>query len=321
MAITIALAGDTMLGRGVAERLEAVEPNELFSGGVRSAIDRADLFVLNLECCVSSHGRPVAGRRFHFRAPPVAVKTLTALGVDCVTLANNHALDYGAPAFTDTLAHLAQAGIKVAGAGLDSAAAHAPVLLEHSDTRVAVLGITDHPREAAAGTDRPGVAYADLRFGVPEWLVRAIRELAARDHIVLVTPHWGPNMTREPVPHVRTAAQQLVDAGATLIAGHSAHVFHGVAWRILFDLGDFIDDYARDPFLRNDFGLLFLVTLDQRGPLELEAVPLSLGFGYTRLAHRDEARWIYDRFTKACAEFGTDVTQVEDRLVVRWRHR
>jgi poly-gamma-glutamate synthesis protein (capsule biosynthesis protein) len=54
---------------------------------------------------------------------------------------------------------------------------------------------------------------------------------------------------------VRTAAEALVAAGATLVAGHSAHIFHGVAGRVLFDLGDFLDNYAVDPELRNDLGL------------------------------------------------------------------
>ena len=80
-------------------------------------------------------------------------------------------------------------------------------------------------------------------------------------------------MTSAPVRHVRRAADALVDAGATLVAGHSAHVPHGVAGSVLYDLGDFLDDYRVDPRLRNDLGLLFLVTLDARGPVRLEALP------------------------------------------------
>ena len=79
-------------------------------------------------------------------------------------------------------------------------------------------------------------------------------------------------MTSAPVGHVRRAATALVGAGATLVAGHSAHVPHGVAGPVLYDLGDF-DDYRVDPRLRNDLGLLFLVTLDGRGPVRLEALP------------------------------------------------
>jgi poly-gamma-glutamate synthesis protein (capsule biosynthesis protein) len=123
-------------------------------------------------------------------------------------------------------------------------------------------------------------------------------------------------MTTEPPPPVRETAQQLLDLGATLIAGHSAHVFHGVAPRVLYDLGDFIDDYRRDRKLRNDLGLLFLVDLDGDG---LEAVPLKLEFTHTRLADGDDASWIERRFTAACAAFGTEVRPENGRLIARWR--
>ena len=126
-------------------------------------------------------------------------------------------------------------------------------------------------------------------------------------------------MTPSPVPHVRRAAGALVEAGATLVAGHSAHVFHGIAGAVLFDLGDFLDDYAVDPGLRNDLGLLFLVTLDRAGPLRVEAIPLRLEFCFTRMAQGEEAEWIGRRFRQACAELGTEVVEENGRLVAGLR--
>jgi hypothetical protein len=102
----------------------------------------------------------------------------------------------------------------------------------------------------------------------------------------------------------------------SLVAGHSAHVFHGIGDRVLFDLGDFVDDYAVDARLRNDLGLLFLVTLDGREPERIEAVPLKLEYCHTRLATPDEAAWIAHRFRSACAALGTEVAEEEGRLVV-----
>jgi poly-gamma-glutamate synthesis protein (capsule biosynthesis protein) len=93
--------------------------------------------------------------------------------------------------------------------------------------RVAVMGVTDHPPDFAAGPDRPGVAFADLADQTPDWLLAAVRAARAPADAVLVTPHWGQNVTTEPVGHVRRAADALVDAGATLVAGHSVHVPHG----------------------------------------------------------------------------------------------
>jgi poly-gamma-glutamate synthesis protein (capsule biosynthesis protein) len=126
-------------------------------------------------------------------------------------------------------------------------------------------------------------------------------------------------MVPVPVDHVRAAAPALREAGATLVAGHSAHVFHGVDDGVLYDLGDFIDDYVTDPVLRNDWGLLFLVTIDGRHVVRVEAVPLALDFCRTRLADPDEARWIACRFRRACAAFGTEVAERDGRLVIERR--
>jgi poly-gamma-glutamate capsule biosynthesis protein CapA/YwtB (metallophosphatase superfamily) len=320
MAVTLALAGDTMLGRGVAERLAADPGFELFAPQVREFAATADLFVLNLECCVSDRGERFAdpGKPFFFRAPPVAAQRLAELGVDCVTLANNHALDYGPEALLDTLEHLDAAGIAATGAGEDEASARAPVVLEAGGARLRVVAASDHPAAFAAGDAHPGIAYADLLGGaVPGWLRDAAAPGDDAD-LVLVSPHWGPNMRAEPVAHVRAAADALVAAGATLVAGHSAHVFQGVAGRVLYDLGDFIDDYAVDDALRNDLGLLWLVTLDAGGPRRLEALPLELRYVHTRAARAADARWVLTRLRELCAAFGTAVEVEEGRAVIRW---
>ncbi|HET9555544.1 MAG TPA: CapA family protein [Actinomycetota bacterium] len=319
MTVTVALAGDTMLGRSVARALATTPPEALVAPEVRAAIGQADLVVLNLECCISERGRPwpAPGKPFFFRAPPRVVELLVLLGTDCVTLANNHALDYGLDALADTLDHLAMAGIAVVGAGADLEQASRPVVLAAGGLRVAVLGVTDHPADFAADPDRPGVAFADLARQVPDWLRQTVREADAE--VMLVTPHWGPNMTSAPVRHVRRAATALVEAGATLVAGHSAHVPHGVAGPVLYDLGDFLDDYRVDPQLRNDLGLLFLVTLDGRGPIRLEALPLKLEYCHTRLATGDDIAWMRRRFRAACADLGTTVEEAAGRLLISWR--
>ncbi|MFF4214808.1 CapA family protein [Streptomyces nondiastaticus] len=314
----LALAGDTMLGREVAARLATDPPESLFADGVVAVAHEADAFVLNLECAVSARGERWRDpfKPFFFRAPPVAVRALQHLGVTCVNLANNHALDYGPEALLDTVRHLADAGIAWTGAGRDEEAARQPAVVERGGLRLGVIGITDHPRDFAAGPDRPGVAHAELESGAPVWLLRTITDLAA--DVTLVTPHWGPNMTRGPAAYIRRAAQEFLAAGAALVAGHSAHVFHGVADRVLYDLGDFVDDYATDDDLRNDLGLLFLVTFDGPRPARVEAVPLALDFCRTRLADAAESAWITRRFRQACAAFGTEVTEAGGRLVVEW---
>jgi len=318
--LRLALVGDTMLGRGVAARLRSAPLSSLFGPALLEAVHEADLVVFNLECCISTRGERWADpfKPFFFRAPPAAVDALSLLGVDCVTLANNHALDYGPDALLDTLAHLGAAAIEAVGAGADEAAARRPtVVAARSGFRLAVVGVTDHPVDYAAGPARPGVAHADLRSGVPSWLREAVAGCEA--DAVLVTPHWGPNMVTSPKPYVRAAAAELLAAGATLVAGHSAHVFHGVEGRVLYDLGDFLDDYRVDPVLRNDLGILVLVTLDERGPRRLEALPLALGYCRTELAAGADADWVERRFRAAAGAFGTEVESDDGRLAVSLR--
>lgn len=324
-SVTLALLGDTMLGRGVGERLGVDAPQRLVDGAVRDLLLETDLRVLNLECCVALGGRrwPDPDKPFFFRAPPAAVDLLAWLGVDAVTLANNHALDFGRSALLETLDRLHAAGIATTGAGTEVRAARAPARLtvDANGVEVAVFGVTDHPAAYAATPCRAGVAHADLDHGVPAWLRQAVAGAGA--DVVLVTPHWGPNLTTSPPTYVARAAEALAAAGATVVAGHSAHVFHGAHLgeqpprTLLYDLGDFLDDYATHPTLRNDLGLLWRVTVTGTGTQAVEAVPLRLGHATTSLAVGDDRTWVADRLTRACARLGTRVEDAGDRLVLR----
>jgi poly-gamma-glutamate capsule biosynthesis protein CapA/YwtB (metallophosphatase superfamily) len=309
----LGLAGDTMLGRKVGTAIAERGPESLVAEDVVAVAREADRLVLNLECCISERGErwPDPGKPFFFRAPPAAAEVLRRLGVDCVTLANNHALDFGAEALLDTFEHLRAAGIDWVGAGADRERACMPIVFESDGLRLAVLGCADHAAGYAAGAHSPGIAYG------LEWLPQAIERADA--DVVLVTPHWGPNMAPEPLPSIRRSADILRGAGAALVAGHSAHVFHGVEEGVLYDLGDFLDDYAVDGQLRNDLGLFFLVDLDHEGPARLEAVPLKLEYCQTRLATGGDAELIGRRFREACRALGTEVGEERGRLVVTWR--
>ena len=302
-----------MLGRRVGEAIAERGPDAVVADEVVAVAAEADLFVLNLECCISDRGERWRdpAKPFFFRAPPAATAVLTRLGVHCVTLANNHALDYGPDALLDTISHLRAAGIAAVGAGADETAARRPTILHAGGLRLAVVGCSDHPAEYAAGRATPGIAYG------LDWVPEVVASIDA--DAVLVTPHWGPNMAAAPVARVRAAAAAMRAAGATVLAGHSAHVFHGIAEGVLYDLGDFLDDYAVDPELRNDLGLLFLVDLDELGAARVEAVPLKLEFCHTRLAVGDEAAWIRRRFRALCSALGTEVAEEEGRMVVAWR--
>ncbi len=173
MPVTVGLLGDVMLGRGVASQLASIAPEDVWTPELRAVLAQCDIVVANLECCVSEGGkttRRIPGKPFFFRAPPAATESLRAIGTRAVSLANNHALDFEEDALADTVRHLDAAGIAHTGAGPGAAEARRPAIVEGGGVRLAVVGVTDHPWEYAAGADSWGVAWAELRAGCPSWL-------------------------------------------------------------------------------------------------------------------------------------------------------
>jgi poly-gamma-glutamate capsule biosynthesis protein CapA/YwtB (metallophosphatase superfamily) len=321
---TIGLLGDVMLGRGVAERLAEVPPEEVWSEEVRSLCLSCDLVICNLECCISDRGSPtsrIPGKPFFFRGPPAAVESLRSVGVAAVGLANNHALDYEEEALLDTLRLLEAAGIEAAGAGPSETHARGGAVLEAGGVRVGLLAVSDHPLQYAAGTDAPGIAYADLTGREPpDWLTAELGRLRHGCDLVIAFPHWGPNMNPHTAHWQRRAATEMFAAGASLVAGHSAHVFHGVGWDergpVLFDLGDALDDYAVDARLRNDLGVLALWR-PRTADAPIELVGLRLEYCRTELAYGTDAEWIANRVAGACRPLGSAVERVgEQRFLV-----
>jgi poly-gamma-glutamate capsule biosynthesis protein CapA/YwtB (metallophosphatase superfamily) len=320
----IGLLGDVMLGRSVGDHLRETPAEELWSDELRSLCASLDLMICNLECSVSERGertRRIPGKPFFFRAPTSALAVLEAINVRAVSLANNHALDYEEEALIDTRGLLADGGVVTAGAGHGVEAARRPAVVEAGGHRVGLLCVSDHPHQYAASPGRSGIAYAELRRGVPDWLLDELVQLSQRCELTIVFPHWGPNMSAAPASWQRRAAAALQDAGASIVAGHSAHVFHGVEWSergaALFDLGDALDDYRVDPVLRNDLGVLAIWRPGAEGA-ELELVGLKLEFCHTGLARELDADWIAARLQRACAELGTQAERVaEDRFRIR----
>src|SRR5574340_1833631 len=164
--LTLALIGDVMLGRGVNAALKHMQPQDMW-GDVLPHLWQADLRIANLECALTRHTEPWTRtwKVYHFRADPAAVRFLQAAHIDACSLANNHVLDFEARGLVDTLSTLDVAGIRHAGAGLDSMAAGAPAIVEvhgASPCRVALLAFTDNEPAFAAGPKHPGTNYLEV---------------------------------------------------------------------------------------------------------------------------------------------------------------
>jgi len=324
--LTLAFTGDVMLGRLVNDRLNTMQPEEVW-GDVLPHLAQADLRIVNLECALTAHLQPWTRtwKMFHFRADPEAVLVLQAAHIDACALANNHILDYEVQGLRDTLTVLNKTGIRHAGAGANAAEAAAPAMLEvhgESPCRVALLSFTDNEPDFAAGAEHPGTNYLEVSLK-KETLARIANSIAqARAQgadLVVFSNHWGANFVERPSPEFRSFARRVIELGADIYHGHSAHICQGIEiYRgkpILYDTGNFIDDYAVHPLLRNDRSCLFKLMFAHGRLCRIELLPLSLNVAHVALARGEEFEAISAHMEMLCAEFGTKLMRQDDRLV------
>jgi poly-gamma-glutamate synthesis protein (capsule biosynthesis protein) len=321
--VTLAFGGDVMLARQVTRALGEKGPRHVW-GDVLPLLRGADLALVNLECCIAESGAPFMPRRvFYFRAAPVAVDALTAAGIDYVSLANNHAMDYEAPALLETIRRLDAAGIAHAGAGANRAAAARPALLEAGGMRVGVVSCADHFRAYGATEREPGTHLVRIstekeHFAPVRRALKAAR--AAGAGFVVFSVHWGPNMRQVPTEQFREYARAVIDAGADVFHGHSAHVFQGIEVHhgkpILYDTGDLLDDYRVDERKRNDLQLLFLLKVKDGRVRRIELVPLKIAHKQVNVARGADRAEVHRRMRRLCADMGTKLRVWRERLVV-----
>ena len=131
--------------------------------------------------------------------------------------------------------------------------------------------------------------------------------------------HWGANFVERPAPDFRRFARRVIELGADVFYGHSAHLCQGIEIHqgkpILYDTGDFIDDYAVDPVLRNDHSCLFKLMFDQGRLQRIELVPVRLDIARVTLARGEDFEAIAVRMERLCGELGTLLRRQAGRLV------
>lgn len=324
--LTLAFTGDVMLGRYVNEMLKTMQPEAVW-GDLLPHLAQADLRIVNLECALTVHLRPWARtwKKFHFRADPKAVRVLQAAHIDACALANNHILDYEERGLRDTLRMLRATGIRYAGAGANAAEATTPAILDApgaSPCRVALLSYTDNEPDFAAGSGHPGTNYLEVSMQ-DETLARIANDIAqARAQgadLVVFSNHWGANFVERPSPEFRSFARRVIELGADIYYGHSAHICQGIeiyrSKPILYDTGNFIDDYAVHPLLRNDHSCLFKLMFAHGKLCRIELLPVTLSVARVALAQGEEFEEISARMEMLCAEFGPRLIRQDDRLV------
>lgn len=279
--------GDVMLGWQVGRKIVNKGPAAPWAR-IKPYFDQADLVVANLECVISTRGEPWPTKLIHLRATPTAADLLVTGGVDVVSVANNHALDFGTDAFRDTLAQLDSHHIGHAGGGANATAAHAPLIVVRDGLRIAFLGYvlpissktTFNSREWEATATRPGLA-----IGTPTAVAADVAAANLAADVVVVMVHGGIEYSTKPSKLQRDLAAAAIGAGASLVLGHHPHVLQGYLRRgttmVAFSLGNFM--FARFNGRSNDSAILD-VTLTPAGVTTLRWIPVVIEGGVPRPA-------------------------------------
>lgn len=241
--ITLLFGGDILLSDHVLSAYgQAGGIEGILDQGFLKVIDEADLFIANQEFPFSDRGTAAEDKQFTFRLSPEKVHIFQEMKLDLVSLANNHALDFGRDALMDTIETLDQAGISHIGAGENLEQAKNFVIKEINGIKVGFLGATRviPVPEWAATQQRGGM----LSTYDPSVLLSSISELRSQCDYLVVYVHWGIERAETPESYQRTLGQQYIDAGADLVVGSHPHVLQGIEYYkgkpIIYSLGNFI---------------------------------------------------------------------------------
>lgn len=365
--VTLFLCGDVMTGRGVDQILPHPSKPHLYESYVRSAIGYVELAesatgaitrpadfayvwgdalaafarerpaarIVNLETAVTTSEEAWPGKGIHYRMHPANVRCLTAAGLDCCVLANNHVIDWGRSGLAETLATLRQAGLRTAGAGCDQLEAAAPAAIALAGTsRVLVFAYgmesSGIPRQWAATKGRSGVnLLTDLSARSVAAIAKQVGAHKQAGDIVVLSIHWGGNWGYQICADERVFAQRLIDtAGVDVVHGHSAHHVKGIEVYhdrpILYGCGDFLNDYegiGGYEAYRSDLALMYFPTLDAASGqlLRFAMTPTQTRHFRVYRAQEQGVRWLLETLNREGQKLGTRVElQQDNTLLLRW---
>ena len=283
---TMTVVGDVMLGRRVAAAAD--RPGAQLAA-TAPRLRRADVAVGNFESTLSRAGAPTQGGD-SFAADPTVARALRRAGFDVLSLANNHAGDFGPLALRQTVRRLRAAGLETFGAGRDLRAAREPVVVTVRGSTYGVLGFNAIGETPYAGPGRPGANSVSMppRTGPLDRrelrrFLADVRALDRRVDAVVALPHWGTQYTNVPEPVQRYVARRLVAAGADLVVGGHPHWVQGMSTVdgavVAHSLGNFVFDMD---FMTETMAGVVLETVWWDGRLvAVEPVPYRMDATFT----------------------------------------
>lgn len=277
---TIIFTGDVLFEKAFWAGYDANGIDGVISPELREQLNAADILMINHEFAFSDRGTPMPDKQFTFRCSPSYVTALQEMGVDIVTLANNHSLDFGPEALTDTFTTLDGAGIPYVGAGDSVERAEQLQVIEVNGKKFGFLGVTRVVPDVSWKIENavPGLfsCYDDTR------LVELVKEARNQCDFLVVYPHWGLERQEYPEEYQTSIATRCFRAGADLIVGAHSHCLQGIEYiegkPVFYSLGNFIFGYniERSAYLK--------VTVDADGNAAYQMVPVFASGGVTQLA-------------------------------------
>ncbi len=246
--VTLLFAGDILFDPNYSVMAKVLQNGGDIGNGIApdliGEMQSADIMMLNNEFAYSDRGAPTPEKQFTFRARPDSVAYLTDMGVDIVSLANNHAYDYGEQALLDSLQILQAEDIPYVGAGVNEQEASAPVYFIINDMKIAFISATqierlDNPDTKGATETSPGV----FRCFNGEKLMQTVAQAKEESDFVVVYIHWGTENQEETDWLQNKQAPELVEAGADLIIGDHPHILQRIeiidGVPVIYSLGNF----------------------------------------------------------------------------------
>jgi len=241
--VSIACGGDVMGAWGVDAAIRSRGADYVMKE-IKRVLKPAHVAFLNAESPFSNAGSPQTWKDVYFRGNPALVPAMARAGVDVVTMANNHCLDYKAPALLDSIRRFNKVGIKVVGAGRNAAEAWRFRYVTRNGVRIGFMGWTDiMPPGFAATSSSAGAAVGPLWSGAAR-VRKAIRAASRKADIIVVAFHWGVEGTHYPIRQQIQEAHAAIDAGADLVMSHHPHWLQGIeryrGGMIMYSFGDLV---------------------------------------------------------------------------------
>lgn len=315
-SLFIGITGDVMLGRLVNEKITMTNYTYPW-GDVLVLLRNTDVNIINLETTLTTSTKKVS-KVFNYKADPDKVQSLIEAKIDVSNLANNHILDFSEEGLIETISTLDKAGIKHVGAGINKTEALKPVIIKKNNITIGIIGYTDNEPGWEAKENKPGTNYVEVDDF--ERIEKEIEKLRAKVDILIFTIHWGPNMRKKPTTEFRNFAYEIMNKGVDILHGHSAHIFQGIEIYnkklILYDTGDFVDDYYVTPSLRNDQSFLYLVEVDKEGLRKIELIPVVISRMQVNKATGSDYREIVSRIKDLSKEFNTTIIGTDRGIFV-----